>query len=450
MISVVCVYNDEETLKRALLGSLRHQTAEFQQVLLDNRDGRFRSAAEALNYGARQAKGDYIMFVHQDVWLASKSWLEDVESILNAIPDLGVAGVAGVSENGRNWEERVRLSIEVLDAAYGIDQITSPEEVQTLDECLLIVPRRVFDRLQFDEETFDGWDSYGADYCLSVKRLGLRAYVIPATCGHSCARRAGYQLWEYKNLLKYQKRLYEKHHKHYGRISTWMEELSWLHLKLREIMAVLGPFYLSLFPPLDRLLQKELSGCERVLDLGCGHHSPLGSCRIPYSVGVELFEPSLQESRRKRIHTEYVKADIRAVVFKPKSFDAVIAVEVLEHLTREEGVELLGKMAGWAKKKVIITTPNGYMWQGTCDSNPLQEHRSGWTAKGLRQLGFRVRGLAGWKGLRGCYASIKYKPAFLWARVSDITQKVTWYWAEQAFQLLAVRDVSNEQAREPE
>ncbi len=448
MISVVCVYNNEETLKNVLLKSLKRQTADFDLIALDNRSGRFGSAAEALNHGGLKAKGDYIMFVHQDVWLASESWLADAEKLLGDMPDMGVAGIAGMSGHGRNWEERVKFSIGVFDEAAweGLGVVDKPEEVQTLDECLLIVTKGVFERLRFDETTFDGWDCYGADFCLSVTKLGLKAYVLPLPASHCCLR-ASHQIWEFAGLLKYQNMLYSKHRDEHKRIYTWMGDVSWSRLKLRALMCRVGPIYERLFPHMFGLMKRELSDCSSVLDLGCGQHSPLQVCSVPYSVGVELFEPSLQESRRKRIHTEYMKADIRAVEFKPKSFDAVIAVEVLEHLTREEGVELLGKMAEWARKKVVVTTPNGYIWQGTYDNNPLQEHRSGWSPRELRQFGFTVRGMAGWRGLRGYKGSIKFRPAFFWARVSDISQKATWYWAERAFQLLAVRRITEEVER---
>ena len=88
MISVVCVYNNNTTLRSTLLKSLAKQTAEFELITLDNTANRFKSAAEALNYGGSKAKGAYIMFVHQDMWLISITWLEEVETQLRAIPDL--------------------------------------------------------------------------------------------------------------------------------------------------------------------------------------------------------------------------------------------------------------------------------------------------------------------------------------------------------------------------
>jgi 2-polyprenyl-3-methyl-5-hydroxy-6-metoxy-1,4-benzoquinol methylase len=442
MISVVCVYNDQAVLEQVLLKSLRTQTAKYELITLDNTNGRFSSAAQALNYGGSQAKGDYIMFAHQDMWLATDTWLEDAERILQSIPDLGIAGVAGQSEEGRNWQERCRWSIMFDNPPGGRKPVQKAEEVQTLDECLLIVPWIVFSRLKFDEKVFDGWDCYGADYGLCVRQLALKAYVIPGSCSHSCSR-ASYHKWELRNLLKYQKRLYRKHKRNYKHIYTWMGEVSWLNLRLCEFMHLLGPVYLRLFPTWGIILKRELSGCDAVLDLGCGYHSPIQRFNIPFSVGVELFEPYLRESKRKTIHSQYIKADVRKLEFKPKSFDAVIALELLEHLTKQEGAKLINKMEKWAREKVIITTPNGYLWQNGYDSNPLQEHKSGWSIEELRDLGFKVRGIDGWKRLKGYIGSIRYKPAFLWGRVSDLSQRITYYYPKLAFRLFAIKRVGD-------
>jgi len=50
-------------------------------------------------------------------------------------------------------------------------------------------------------------------------------------------------------------------------------------------------------------LDKELDGCNSVLDLGCGQSSQIQVCSVPYSVGVDGFELSLKESRKKKLHT---------------------------------------------------------------------------------------------------------------------------------------------------
>jgi GT2 family glycosyltransferase len=445
MISVVCVYNNEDTLKVALSRSLENQTGKYELILLDNRDGRYKSAAQALNDGGRRANGDFIMFVHQDMWLATSTWLEDAENHLRTLPVLGVAGVAGMSDTGRNWNERARFSINILgdtgEAERG--RVHSPVEVQTLDECLLIVPRSVFEKLEFDETVFDGWDCYGADYCLSAKQMGLKVYVLPLPSSH-CTSRASYPIWHFDGLFKYQRRLYRKHKRKYKRMYTWMGTISWSGLRSRCLMGVLGPLYFWLLPNTATILKRELSGCQTVLDLGCGSHSPLQACNTPFSVGVELFEPSLMESRRVGIHSQYIRGDVALINFKPRSFDAVIAVEVLEHLTAEEGTRFLRQMEEWAARKIVVTTPNGYFSQDPYDRNPLQQHRSGWDVDALRSLGFQVRGSAGLKVLRGGY--VKYRPAFLWRRISDFTQPLAYRFPKLAFQLVAVKLMEKSQS----
>lgn len=443
MISVVCVYNNEQTLSNVLLKSLANQTVEFELITLDNTDTRFKSAAEALNYGGLNVKGDYIMFVHQDVWLGYNSWLEEVEKILESILDLGVAGVAGMSEQSINGMTKYRYSIDVFDEEWckaGNKPIRKPEIVQTLDECVLIVPRPVFAKIQFDETVFDGWDCYGTDYCLCVTQLGLKAYVIPAPCAHSTLR-ACYYYWEFKELLKFHKKLYAKHRNNYNRIYTWMGEVSPLSLRWRTLMQLLTPVYMRLFPKFDiSLLKKQLSGCTSVLDLGCGPKSPILRSNIPFSTGVELFEPSLQESKRRCIHNQYIKADIRRIEFKPKSFDAVVAIDVLQYLTKQEGTQLLNKMENWARNKVVLLTPNEYLGPDTYIDNPLQVYKSGWSVKELRDTGFRVRGINGWKRFGGYKNFMKFR-SFLWGTILDISQKMAYFYPRMARQLMAIKQI---------
>lgn len=96
-------------------------------------------------------------------------------------------------------------------------------------------------------------------------------------------------------------------------------------------------------------------------------------------------------------------------------------------------------METWARKKVIITTPKGYVWQNGYDGNPLQEHKSSWSVKELRDLGFKVYGMHGWKRLRGYRSRAKYKPTFLCLGISVLTQKVTYFYPKLAFQLFAIK-----------
>ena len=190
-------------------------------------------------------------------------------------------------------------------------------------------------------------------------------------------------------------------------------------------------------------LKKELAGCEKVLDLGCGSNSPIKYCKISYSVGVENFNPYLLNSKNKKIHSEYIKKDVREVDFAPKSFDAVILLDVIEHLSKEDGLGLIKKMEKWARKKIIISTPNGFLSQEVdIDGNGLSKHVSGWGIPEFKKLGFKkIFGISGFKIFRGDNMDKKLRPAILWRVVSDFTQGMAYKRPEAAFGLFAVKDL---------
>jgi hypothetical protein len=184
MISVICVYNDKYILSKYLLKGLQDQTAEHELILVDNTKDMFSSAAEALNYGGNKARGRYLLFAHQDIDLSSKTWLEEAENILESLGDLGIAGVAGKSEG----DPGIISNIKHGNPPKPVGRMVShPERVQTLDECLMIIPRSVFDVAKFDGETCDGWHLYAVDYCLSLDSLGLNTYVLPMYVYHASA-----------------------------------------------------------------------------------------------------------------------------------------------------------------------------------------------------------------------------------------------------------------------
>jgi GT2 family glycosyltransferase/SAM-dependent methyltransferase len=214
------------------------------------------------------------------------------------------------------------------------------------------------------------------------------------------------------------------------------------HAWLRSLFFSLGFFTVRLLYPVEFLLLRELSDCGSVLDLGCGRHSmvPILPSAI-HKVGVELYEPHLKEAQEKARHHRYVQADLRTVQFEDKSFDAVVMLDVLEHLTKKEGEELLEKMARWARKKVVIFTPNGYLPQHEYDTNPFMEHKSGWEVADLESRGFKVYGVRAFKSWMAPlfhHDDEKPHPA---ARFLDLFQLITYSWPEKAFQIFCVKKV---------
>jgi len=75
--------------------------------------------------------------------------------------------------------------------------------------------------------------------------------------------------------------------------------------------------------------------------------------------------------------------------FKENSFDCVLASDVIEHFSKEEGYKLIEMMEKIARRKVIIYTPNGFLKQGEYDNNPWQVHKSGWNVKEMKKFFLR-------------------------------------------------------------
>jgi hypothetical protein len=177
MISVVCVYNNRMVLERCLLSSLERQNTRCDVVTVDNRDSAYDSAASALNHGAEQATGDWVLFVHQDVALISQNWLARAEDILERDSPKGWVGVVGLDTSGK-------LKGFMVDRAHLLGHpFDALSDVQTLDECLL-VHRRLPQGQKYFDESLKGWHAYGVDACCAALRAGRKNYVIPLPIWH--------------------------------------------------------------------------------------------------------------------------------------------------------------------------------------------------------------------------------------------------------------------------
>lgn len=193
-------------------------------------------------------------------------------------------------------------------------------------------------------------------------------------------------------------------------------------------------------------LDLAIADSKTVLDVGCGSDSPLGLLgkRFARSVGVDGFAPSLEMSAAKKIHDEYVQANILELdsAFQPNSFDCVIAIDVIEHLEKPQGLELVQKMEQIAKNRIVLLTPNGFQPQAEHSGNIYQRHLSGWTAEEMRRMGYKVIGLNGWKPLRGEFAMPRFYPRILCNALSRFSQPLVRNHPEHAFHLLCIKEKS--------
>jgi hypothetical protein len=181
-VSIVTVFNDAAVRQGCLDRSIeahRDEVADVDYVPVDNTEGRFASAGAALNHGAREARHDYLVFVHQDVYLHSLQALEEAAGMLAEDQTIGLLGAAGVTPRGR-FLGRVRDRVILAG-----EPATRPTPVDCVDEVLFMVPRRLLDRHPLSEEDDLAWHAYAVDFGLRVRAEGLRVCVVDMPLTHN-------------------------------------------------------------------------------------------------------------------------------------------------------------------------------------------------------------------------------------------------------------------------
>jgi len=384
MISVVCVVNNKTVFENNISASLREQDVDYELLVADNVEGQFQSIPKALNEMASKAKHDYIMCVHQDVFLIGKSWLRNAEKICNDLEGSGVFGVAGVNEKGafvgfivdrgRFWG----FPLDVASSAF------------TLDECLLLIKRETFLKNKFDEGF--AFHSYAADLCLRIKEQGSNVSVIPSPIYHNSAT---VPILEAGNIEEDDLTLYRKHRDTFSKIIKTTGNISSSKETENNKDKIDKTSVLKkklLFLDANSLVLKEFTQESSLLDVGV---IPLEQSWIKkakkaaYSVGVSEKKQYLLASKIVHIHDDYVLAASLNMPFRRGSFSVVLIKGLLEYLTKEEGAKTIANALEIGAEKGVIVTPN--------KSRPIDTayefYLSKWEKEDFEEMGFKVSGL---------------------------------------------------------
>jgi cyclopropane fatty-acyl-phospholipid synthase-like methyltransferase len=101
---------------------------------------------------------------------------------------------------------------------------------------------------------------------------------------------------------------------------------------------------------LEKILRALPAGAD-VLELGCGNGIP-ATRRIAEQhavTGVEISSVQADKARRNVPAATVLVGDVATCRFDASSFDAIVALYVIDHIPRETHAALFGRMAAWLR-----------------------------------------------------------------------------------------------------
>lgn len=134
-------------------------------------------------------------------------------------------------------------------------------------------------------------------------------------------------------------------------------------------------------------------GSKNILELGVGYgdFGPKIRLEIPGSrlFGIEIFKPyfiKIPKVCYERLYNE----DIRPFYYEKLKdiVDTVMMIDVLEHLTEDDGKQLLNKLESLFEK-IVISVPVIDFEQPAFMGNDWEEHKSQWKPDDMISMGYK-------------------------------------------------------------
>ncbi|MBB6671508.1 glycosyltransferase [Cohnella nanjingensis] len=179
------------------------------------------SLAAGYNHAMQQSDAKYKVYLHQDVFIINRNMIQDVISLFQENPNLGIMGLVGAEKLPINaiWWQASSIWGKVYENHTGrmdllsFQDVNRPyQSVESLDGLLLVTQ---FD-LPWQEEHFDGWHMYDLSQCIEFKKHGYDVGVPhqqKAWAIHDCGIvnvNNGFEKYRYKFLQMYGPILFPK------------------------------------------------------------------------------------------------------------------------------------------------------------------------------------------------------------------------------------------------
>lgn len=119
-------------------------------------------------------------------------------------------------------------------------------------------------------------------------------------------------------------------------------------------------------------LTKNFSPDDTVLDVGCGQGDYYEMLKDHFKKidAVEIWEPYIEKFKLKEKYSNLYHTNIMNFDFD--YYDIIIMGDILEHLSREDSVNLLNKITNKCKELIVVVPY--YLPQETVDGNVYEKH----------------------------------------------------------------------------
>ncbi|MEK7550207.1 MAG: glycosyltransferase [Patescibacteria group bacterium] len=383
------------------------------------------------NLGLLHTKGQFVLFMDDDA-VADRQMVKELIKVITTDSKIGIVQpkiyemgkpdiIQGVG-HGINLKTGRVFGIGVHQKDVG--QFEKVIEIP-MAGCTWLVRRDVFDKIgDYDEEIFIPYED--SDFSIRARKAGYKIFYVPKSrAWHTGAKKTFINPWlqwlgittpERSFRVSKNKIIFMKKHAQKNNFLVFMFFYEPIYIVLHSLIILMTArfdvlsnywkgiisgidysffplklFLISLVDPVCRVI--DTSG-KTILDVACGGGLPMQvlkeKIKFKFVHGVDLFKPYINECRRKGIHDSYSLADVRNLPFENKSFDIVIALQVLEHIRKDESLRVLDNLEKIAKKQVIISMPIGRTFHPAVDGNRLQLHKSGFMPDELIARGYKV------------------------------------------------------------
>lgn len=178
---VIC-YNNENYLSECLLYIRNLNIPDGYTIdVIQIKDAESMTAGYQAAMQETDAK--YIVYLHQDVFILEKNFIEKTVEIFESDKSIGMIGMVGnkkLPESAIMWENKMRVgllrscSLNTVDDSFDLAMQKPYTEVEAVDGLLIMTSRHDID---WRTDIFDGWDFYDISQSEEYRKKGYKVVV---------------------------------------------------------------------------------------------------------------------------------------------------------------------------------------------------------------------------------------------------------------------------------